>query len=199
MWLPWRRVCVPSPGCVVGGLPLAPPPCRLSRPFRPCAVRSVSSSAIAVALSHEVYLPSGAAAAAAPVPSPPPLLILHGLFGSKQNWRSLAKALANRLGARVVAVDLRNHGDSPHTPVHNYEAMTLDVELLCERLGIETLALLGHKALGVDDLPVDLIAQLLRQGAMDHLERPPPVVIDQILDVLQQEGPRPVMLDDLGD
>ena len=41
----------------------------------------------------------------------PPLVILHGLFGHKQNWHSVAKALNRRLGCTVFAVDLRNHGN----------------------------------------------------------------------------------------
>lgn len=43
----------------------------------------------------------------------PPLVILHGLFGSKQNWRSLGKAFAQRLQAPVYALDLPHHGTSP--------------------------------------------------------------------------------------
>jgi pimeloyl-ACP methyl ester carboxylesterase len=46
----------------------------------------------------------------------PPVVIMHGLFGSKQNWRSISKSLANKLNAPVFALDLPNHGDSPWTP-----------------------------------------------------------------------------------
>ena len=42
-----------------------------------------------------------------------PLLILHGLFGSGTNWRSIARALGT--SRTVYLPDLRNHGDSPHT------------------------------------------------------------------------------------
>lgn len=40
-----------------------------------------------------------------------PLVMVHGLFGHKENWRSLAKALQQRLGNTVFALDLRNHGE----------------------------------------------------------------------------------------
>src|SRR6516165_7557383 len=40
----------------------------------------------------------------------PPVAILHGLFGSGRNWRSIAQQLAVR--HRVLAFDLRNHGDA---------------------------------------------------------------------------------------
>jgi pimeloyl-ACP methyl ester carboxylesterase len=55
----------------------------------------------------------------------PPLLIAHGLFGSARNWGVIAKRLAAT--RRVVAVDMRNHGDSPWSPVHDYPAMAADL------------------------------------------------------------------------
>jgi pimeloyl-ACP methyl ester carboxylesterase len=55
----------------------------------------------------------------------PPLVIAHGLFGSARNWGAIAK----RLGARreVIAVDMRNHGDSPRSPDMSYAAMAGDL------------------------------------------------------------------------
>ena len=44
----------------------------------------------------------------------PPLLLLHGLFGGARNWGGIQKQLARR--RRVLAMDLRNHGGSPHAP-----------------------------------------------------------------------------------
>jgi pimeloyl-ACP methyl ester carboxylesterase len=55
----------------------------------------------------------------------PPLLIAHGLFGSARNWGAIAKRLALR--RQVIAVDMRNHGDSPRSPTHGYEAMAADL------------------------------------------------------------------------
>lgn len=54
-----------------------------------------------------------------------PLLIAHGLFGSARNWRSVAKALAE--DRHVIAVDMRNHGESPWDPVHDYPGMASDL------------------------------------------------------------------------
>jgi esterase len=71
-----------------------------------------------------------------------PLVILHGLFGSKRNWSSIAKQLAD--SRRVVTVDLRNHGASPWDPVHDYPALAADVARLVEtRLGGRA-AIIGH-------------------------------------------------------
>jgi pimeloyl-ACP methyl ester carboxylesterase len=55
----------------------------------------------------------------------PPLLIAHGLFGSARNWGVIAKRLAET--RQVVAVDMRNHGDSPWADVHDYPAMAADL------------------------------------------------------------------------
>lgn len=37
-------------------------------------------------------------------PDCPPIIILHGLFGSKQNWKILSKAFSNRLNTRVFSL-----------------------------------------------------------------------------------------------
>ncbi|MDI5984835.1 alpha/beta fold hydrolase [Halomonas sp. M4R5S39] len=71
-----------------------------------------------------------------------PLVVVHGLFGSADNWRSHVKAWQE--GRRVIAVDLRNHGRSPHASGMGYEAMAADLLALLDRLGIERVHLLGH-------------------------------------------------------
>lgn len=54
-----------------------------------------------------------------------PLVILHGLFGTLDNWQTIAKQLAEFY--TVFIVDLRNHGRSPHVNEHTYELMAEDV------------------------------------------------------------------------
>jgi len=72
----------------------------------------------------------------------PPLVILHGLFGSKRNWSSIAKQLAD--SRRVVVADLRNHGASPWDPVHDYPALAADVARLVETQLGGRAAVIGH-------------------------------------------------------
>ncbi len=72
----------------------------------------------------------------------PPVLLLHGLFGSKRNWRGVAKALAPR--HRACAPDLRNHGESPWTEAMDYAAMAADLDRLIGRHGLGPCAVLGH-------------------------------------------------------
>ncbi|KAJ3119634.1 hypothetical protein HK100_000216 [Physocladia obscura] len=89
-----------------------------------------------VQLAHEIH---GA------LTSKSPVVVMHGLFGSKQNWRALGKQLAHRTARQVVAVDLRNHGDSLHAEPHNYRAMAADVRALCDTLyPVVSPVILGH-------------------------------------------------------
>lgn len=70
------------------------------------------------------------------------LLILHGLFGCWDNWHPVAKALSQRF--RVYVPDLRNHGQSFHSPRFDYDVMADDVRRLMDALAIDRAALLGH-------------------------------------------------------
>ena len=51
----------------------------------------------------------------------PALIILHGLFGSARNWSTVARRLAT--SHRVIALDLRNHGDSSWAETMTYAEM----------------------------------------------------------------------------
>lgn len=73
-----------------------------------------------------------------------PLVFLHGLFGSKSNFHSIAKSLVQRTGRKVLTVDARNHGTSPHSPELTYESMSADLKLLLSQLRIEKCVLIGH-------------------------------------------------------
>ncbi|CAH0549409.1 unnamed protein product [Brassicogethes aeneus] len=76
----------------------------------------------------------------------PPLVVLHGLFGSKSNWASLCKAYQQKLlpKRKIVAVDCRNHGDSPHSDSHSYGHIAVDLKDLLNHLNVEKIALMGH-------------------------------------------------------
>ena len=71
-----------------------------------------------------------------------PLMIIHGLFGSSDNWGMLGKKFAEKF--TVYLIDLRNHGRSPHSPVMNYELMADDLHELILDQGIKNPVLLGH-------------------------------------------------------
>ena len=72
----------------------------------------------------------------------PPMLILPGLLGSTDNWQWIAKQLASHY--TLYLVDLRNHGQSPHSTVMTYEAMAADVQALLAQQALEAPVLIGH-------------------------------------------------------
>jgi pimeloyl-ACP methyl ester carboxylesterase len=74
----------------------------------------------------------------------PPILILHGLFGSRSNNRTIAKQLNEKLQRDVYCLDLRNHGDSPHIERHDYPALAADVERFIVDNGLGRSILMGH-------------------------------------------------------
>jgi len=74
--------------------------------------------------------------------SGPVLFILHGLFGSGDNWNSVARGLEDRW--RVVMPDLANHGQSPHTHTYTFDSMAADLFDTADDLGIKTFSLMGH-------------------------------------------------------
>ena len=71
-----------------------------------------------------------------------PLVILHGLFGSKRNWTNIAHRFA--AGHRVLTADLRNHGESPWDVRHDYPAMAEDVAALIRARVGGPAAVVGH-------------------------------------------------------
>lgn len=71
-----------------------------------------------------------------------PLILLHGLFGSSNNWGTVAKHFSQHY--QVICVDLRNHGRSPHSASQSYANMADDLLELCDALSLERIHLLGH-------------------------------------------------------
>lgn len=71
-----------------------------------------------------------------------PLIILHGLFGSSDNWHTISKRLGKDFS--VYAIDLRNHGKSPHSNVFNYRVMAEDLKYFIETHHLDKPDLIGH-------------------------------------------------------
>lgn len=71
-----------------------------------------------------------------------PLIILHGLFGSADNWNTLGKTYAEYFSTYLV--DQRNHGQSFHAEEWNYKVMVEDLKNLLDAEGIEKAHIMGH-------------------------------------------------------
>lgn len=70
-----------------------------------------------------------------------PVVILHGLMGNSVNFQKIASLIQDR---RVFALDLRNHGDSPHSEDMSLDAMVDDLLQLLDAKGFDQVSLLGH-------------------------------------------------------
>ncbi|KAH8421419.1 hypothetical protein KR009_006363 [Drosophila setifemur] len=115
-----------APGCSAAGVQVQ---------LQVQAPRSYSSEP--VELSFDVYQGEEE-------PKQAPLLALHGLFGSKQNWRGVSKAMVRRSPRQIYNLDARNHGESPHSEEHTSLAMSEDLRLFLEQRNLPSAACLGH-------------------------------------------------------
>lgn len=103
-----------------------------------------------------------------------PLLILHGLLGTGNNWGTIARQLSET--HEVYALDLRNHGRSPHTETMDYEAMAQDVVDFMDEHKLEKATILGHSMGGK-------VAMTL---ALSHKERVEKLIVADIAPVVYQ-------------
>lgn len=114
-----------------------------------------------------------------------PLIILHGLFGSADNWMTQARLLAERF--HVYTVDQRNHGLSPHSPEQDYLAMTEDLNDFFNQRAIDKAIVLGHSMGGKTAMNFALrypnkVSKLI---VVDIMPKAYPVHHDKILDGLK--------------
>ena len=103
-----------------------------------------------------------------------PLVVLHGLFGAQDNWRSQAFVWAQ--DRHVITMDLRNHGLSDHDPLIDYAVMAADVVASLDELGLETVDLLGHSMGG----------KVAIQLALNHPQRVTSLIVADIAPVVYE-------------
>jgi esterase len=113
-----------------------------------------------------------------------PLIILHGLFGSLDNWMGIAKTLGERF--EVYLLDARNHGQSPHSDQFDYELMAEDLYEFIQEHQIVNPVVLGHSMGGKTAMQfamnhTDILTKLV---VADIAPKPYPVHHRQIIDGL---------------
>lgn len=72
----------------------------------------------------------------------PNLVILHGLYGSSDNWMGIARKLQNHF--TIYLPDARNHGQSPKDSTHDYPSMALDLKNFLDQNKINKTSITGH-------------------------------------------------------
>lgn len=98
----------------------------------------------------------------------PPMIILHGLFGSGDNWLTIAKKFSDRYS--VYLPDIRNHGQSPHSRNHSYNEMTNDLYQFIQDHQIVNPIIIGHSMGG----------KIAMNFTIDHPEIPQKIVVVDI-------------------
>ncbi len=93
----------------------------------------------------------------------PTTIIIHGLFGSGDNWKSLAKWLPEQ---RILLIDLPGHGQSELRGHWQHSKAAQQVLHLADRLQIGQFSLLGHSlggkvAMSIANMAAERIEQLI--------------------------------------
>ncbi|KAJ1667878.1 hypothetical protein IW140_001428 [Coemansia sp. RSA 1813] len=120
-----------------------------------------------------------------------PLVVLHGLFGSKQNWGAISRRLSQELERDVYSVDQRNHGDSGHLSPHTYAAMSADLVRFIEDHKLDSPILVGHSMGGKVVMHTalerpDLVSQLIVDDMVPaefHLHHDFKGYVDKLLEI----------------
>ena len=110
-----------------------------------------------------------------------PVILIHGMFGSLSNLGNLARCLSNQF--RVISVDLRNHGDSPHDSVFDMATMAEDILYLMDILSLPTAFIVGHSLGG----------KVGMQLALSHSDRVNKLVVADISPVTYQPRNDPAL------
>ena len=100
-----------------------------------------------------------------------PIILIHGLFGSASNLGIVARALAPHYC--TYALDVRNHGQSPHCDSMSYHEMASDIIEFMDRQGIEQCPLLGHSMGG----------KIAMQVALNYPERVSRLIVADVAPV----------------
>ena len=110
-----------------------------------------------------------------------PLIILHGLLGSSDNWRAISQRLSSSY--KVYRVDLRNHGQSPHSDIMTYPIMSDDLCELLEDEGLPEAHVIGHSLGG----------KVAMQFAITHPDRVTKLIIVDIAPKGYPASQRPIL------
>ncbi len=106
----------------------------------------------------------------------PPMVLLHGLLGSSENWHTIARFFEDT--HHVVVPDLRNHGKSPHSAEFNYRLLASDLRELIDTLHLQNPVLVGHSmggktamefALEFPDIPRAIVVEDMVPGKSEGL------------------------------
>lgn len=113
-----------------------------------------------------------------------PIIILHGVFGTSDNWQTFAKQLSDSY--QIFLLDQRNHGLSPHDEAFDYHVMAEDLREFIETHKLENPIILGHSMGGKVAMffAVSYSDQFKKMIVVDIAPRAYPVHHQKILEAL---------------
>uniref|UniRef100_A0A4Q8K334 sn-1-specific diacylglycerol lipase ABHD11 n=1 Tax=Liphistius sp. SGP-2016 TaxID=1905180 RepID=A0A4Q8K334_9ARAC len=86
----------------------------------------------------------------------PPVILLHGLLGSRSSWQRINADIAIQTGREVYSCDARNHGTSPWTDEFDFEILAVDLNRMMENHHISKAILIGHSMGGATAMKLAL-------------------------------------------
>ena len=84
----------------------------------------------------------------------PPVVFLHGMLASSDNWHTVARLLSDTY--RVIVPDMRNHGMSPHSDAFSYSLLAADMRELIDSMNLKRPLLVGHSLGGKTAMELSL-------------------------------------------
>jgi pimeloyl-ACP methyl ester carboxylesterase len=98
-----------------------------------------------VSLAYQLHMPNKTVNPNLAIRSHEPIVFLHGIFGSKNNYKDYCQTIANTTHTPVYALDFRNHGESEHCfPLINYQTLSQDVVDFCEEHDLKKVSIVGY-------------------------------------------------------
>jgi len=97
-----------------------------------------------VQMAYDLHIPNKTVNPNLNIRSHEPIVFVHGIFGSKKNYRQDCQKIANVTHTPVYTVDLRNHGQSIHALPFDYETLAQDVKDFCDDHGLKKINLVGY-------------------------------------------------------
>ena len=73
-----------------------------------------------------------------------PLIVLHGLLGSKSNWKGICNHINIVQKRDCYLLEMRNHVASDHHQDHTYDILADDVIRFCDKNGFDKFTVMGH-------------------------------------------------------
>ena len=122
----------------------------------------------------------------------PPFVWVHGFTGAKLDFLNQLSWFADQ--RRLIAVDLRGHGESSHQAPYSFDQLAVDLLAFLDALDLMRIDLLGHSMGGMIamrlavEYPERVRSLVLMDTAPGPIEVATPTIRDQLADTVRDKG-----------